>query len=137
VKKHLELLDSVENLTTGDRFRTEVTRLRTEDLKTITKKAGWIFDWKKEAKNPEREVFKLTIENNSQIIQGLVSLSVEPDDIILNRSKAPPSTEATKKSTPASPATSPPSPPNCPTSKATKATSPSPQKTSPPKTKKL
>ena len=97
MKKHLELLDSVENLTTGDRFRTEVTRLRTEDLKTITKKAGWTFDWKKEAKNPEREVFKLTIENNSQIIQGLVSLSVEPDDIILQQIESAPFNRGNKK----------------------------------------
>ncbi|WP_431209301.1 hypothetical protein ACQ86N_24260 [Puia sp. P3] len=52
MKKHLELLDSVENLITGDRFRTEVTRLRAEDLKTITKKSGWTFDWKKKPKTP-------------------------------------------------------------------------------------
>ena len=97
VKKHLELLDSVENLTTGDRFRTEVTRLRSEDLKTITKKSGWTFDWKKETKNPEREVFKLTIENNSAIIQGLVSLSIEPDNVTLHQVESAPFNQGTKK----------------------------------------
>ena len=97
MKKHLELLDSVENITTGDRFRTEITRLRSDELKNITKKSGWTFDWKKEAKNPEREVFKLTIENNTQIIQGLVSLSVEPDHVAIYQVESAPFNRGNKK----------------------------------------
>lgn len=39
-----------------------------------TKKAGWKFDWKAEAKLADRKVYKLTIERNPNIIQGLLIL---------------------------------------------------------------
>jgi hypothetical protein len=54
------------------------------DLKRITKKNRWQFDWKYEYKQPEREVYKLTIINNQQIIQGLISLEIELDDVYMH-----------------------------------------------------
>ena len=53
------------------------------DLKRITKKSGWKFNWKAEAALKDREVFKLTIEGNPNIIQGLISISDRKDHIFL------------------------------------------------------
>jgi hypothetical protein len=72
-----KLTNSVENVVTGDSFPTQVTLVNNLDLKSITKKYGWQFDWKFEFKQPEREVYKLTIVNNLSVIQGLVSLEAK------------------------------------------------------------
>jgi hypothetical protein len=45
-----KLTNSVENVVTGDSFPTQVTLVTNVDLKSITKKAGWQFDWKYEFK---------------------------------------------------------------------------------------
>ncbi len=97
MKKHLELLDSVENIITGDRFRTEITRVKKEDLKGVSKRSGWTFDWKQALKNTDLEVFKLTIENNIQVIQGLIGLSVEPDHVALRQLESAPFNKGNKK----------------------------------------
>ena len=70
------LTNSIRNTISGDSFETEVHRLRIIDLKQITKKNGWNFNWKEELANNKNEVFKLTITNNSDIVQGLLSLSL-------------------------------------------------------------
>lgn len=79
-----KLTNSVENVQSGDRFQTEISLLISEELKNVTKKNGWKFDWKKEFKQPEREVYKLTIVNNSEIIQGLVSLEMKSDHVFIH-----------------------------------------------------
>lgn len=89
-KEHLQdfeidkLTNSIENIVTGDSFPTDITYLTKNDLKGITKKNGWAFNWKAELSQNEREVYKLTIVNNPTVIQGLVSLTVKPDHIYLN-----------------------------------------------------
>ena len=50
----------------------------------MTKKNGWLFDWKTELASPEKEVYKLTFQGNPTVIQGLVSLSIEPDHIYMH-----------------------------------------------------
>lgn len=70
------LTNSILNSITGDSLRTKVTLLQKQDLKIVIKKNGWKFDWKSEFKKIDRQVFKLTIEENSSIIQGLVSFTV-------------------------------------------------------------
>ena len=79
-----KLTNSIENIVTGDSFRTEVILVTKEDIKIATKKNGWAFNWKYEFQQPDREVYKLTIENNPQIIQGLVSLSVNEDHVYMH-----------------------------------------------------
>ncbi len=74
-----KLTNSIENILTGDSFPTDISIITKEDLKVINKKTGWLFDWNKEAKLADRDVYKLTIVNNSAIIQGLVSLTVMED----------------------------------------------------------
>lgn len=79
-----KLTNSIENITTGDSFQTEVSLLTTSDLKSITKKNNWVFDWKEEFKQPEREVYKLTIAGNPSIIQGLMSIEIKSDHVYLH-----------------------------------------------------
>jgi hypothetical protein len=79
-----KLTDSILNTISGDSFQTEVSRMTSNDLKTVTKKNGWNFDWKSEFNDLQKEVYKLTIVNNSTIIQGLLSLTIEQDHIYMN-----------------------------------------------------
>ena len=53
------------------------------DLKSITKKNGWKFDWRKELSFNDREVYKLTIQNNLGIVQSVMSLRNEDDHIYM------------------------------------------------------
>lgn len=69
-----KLTNSVENVKSGYRFPTEVSLLTKDETKKLTKKNGWRFDWKSELKTPTREVYKLTITNNHDIVQGSCQL---------------------------------------------------------------
>jgi len=79
-----KLTNSIENVITGDSFATDISLLSLNDLKLVTKKQGWLFDWKKEFKEPARDVFKLTIVNNPSIIQGLICLEVKADYVYMH-----------------------------------------------------
>jgi hypothetical protein len=79
-----KLTNSIENVITGDTFQTEVSVLTRNDLKSVTKKNGWLFDWKAEFKVPAKEVYKLTIVNNPAVIQGLLSLEVKSDHVFMH-----------------------------------------------------
>ena len=79
-----KLTNSIENVVTGDSFSTDISLLKSSDLKNITKKNNWLFDWKQEFKKPERDVFKLTIVNNSEIIQGLICVEVKEDHVYMH-----------------------------------------------------
>lgn len=62
------LSNSILNTISGDSFPTEVSILTKNDLKNITKKKGWNFDWRLEFNNEKTEQYKLTIVNNPSII---------------------------------------------------------------------
>ena len=79
-----KLTNSIENIVTGDSFATDITIISIFDLKTVIKKNGWQFDWKLELKQPERDVYKLTIVNNQSVIQGLISLEVKSDHVYMH-----------------------------------------------------
>lgn len=79
-----KLTNSIENVITGDSFSTDITLISNDDLKTVTKKNGWQFDWKYELKQPEKDVYKLTIVNNQTVIQGLVSLEIKADHVYMH-----------------------------------------------------
>jgi len=78
------LTNSIENVVTGDSFETEISVLTITDLKSVAKKNGWNFNWRDEFKEPARDVYKLTIVNNRNIIQGLVSLEVKEDHVYMH-----------------------------------------------------
>ena len=79
-----KLTDSILNTISGDSFPTEISRLTKTDIKQVTKKNGWNFNWKQELDNNSREVYKLTIINNPTIIQGLISFTIKADHIYMD-----------------------------------------------------
>jgi hypothetical protein len=79
-----KLTNSIENVLTRDVFATDVLPVTRGDLKNVTRKIGWLFDWKHEFKQPERDIYKLTIVNNIGVIQGLISLEKKSDHIFMH-----------------------------------------------------
>jgi len=79
-----KLTNSIENVITGDSFQTDVSLIDKNDLKSITKKNGWLFNWKSEYKQPDRDVYKLTIEGNPDVIQGLISITEREDHVYMH-----------------------------------------------------
>ena len=79
-----KLTNSIVNTISGDSFPTDVHPITKSDLKNSTKRNGWLFNWKGEFKLTDRQVFKLTIRNNSEIIQGLLSISDYGDHYYLH-----------------------------------------------------
>lgn len=77
-----KLTRSIENAITGDNFKTEVLELSLADIRKL-KKAEWLFDWKAEAKQPDRKVYKLVIIDNPAVIQGLISQQDKGDHIFM------------------------------------------------------
>ncbi len=79
-----KLTNSIDNIVSGDSFPTEVSILTQSDLKNINEAKKWEFDWRFEYRQPEREVYKLSIINNQQIIQGLISLEIKSDHVYMH-----------------------------------------------------
>lgn len=79
-----KLTNSIQNVVTGDSFATDISLVTIADLKNVIKKNKWQFDWKFEFKQPERDVYKLTIVNNQAIIQGLLSLEIKSDHVYMH-----------------------------------------------------
>ena len=78
-----KLTDSILNRISGDSFRTEISLVTKSDLKTIAKSKGWLFDWKFEFLQIDREVYKLTILDNTDIVQGLLSIAIKTDHVYM------------------------------------------------------
>jgi hypothetical protein len=78
-----KLTRSIENVITGDTFKTEVLLLSSKDLKQL-KKTDWLFDWKTETRNKGKLIYKLVIIDNPNIIQGLISLQDKGDHIFMH-----------------------------------------------------
>ncbi|MFN9112395.1 MAG: hypothetical protein ACK5XN_20195 [Bacteroidota bacterium] len=88
-KYHLDiridkLTNSILNTISGDSFPTDVHPVNKTDLKIASKKNGWLFSWTTEVKYKDRQVYKLTIRDNPNIIQGLVSISDYNDHFYLH-----------------------------------------------------
>ena len=79
-----KLTNSIENIKSGDSFPTEISLLTKAELKDLTKKNGWQFNWTIELKTPTREIYKLTITNNPNIVQGIISLEVKTDHVYMH-----------------------------------------------------
>lgn len=78
------LTNSIVNTISSDSFPTDVHHLTKGDLKNISRKNGWLFNWGGEFKLSDRQVFKLTIRNNPEIVQGLLSISDYKDHYYLH-----------------------------------------------------
>ncbi len=68
-----KLTNSIENRITGDSFDTQVLPLEENEIEKIKK--GWNFDWILEWNSEKSKVFKLIVEENIDVIQGLISLN--------------------------------------------------------------
>ena len=78
------LTNSIRNIISGDSFMTEVSLLTKTDLKQITKKNKWLFNWKLEFDDNCKEVYKLMIASNPTVIQGLISFSIKQGYVFMN-----------------------------------------------------
>ncbi|MGB3947307.1 MAG: hypothetical protein WBM13_04955 [Bacteroidia bacterium] len=84
-KQHVDieidkLTNSIENVITGEIFETEFSKVTSKEIK----KKDWLFDWHKELKSKQNEVYKMTTVENKHIIQGLISLSVDEGFVFVN-----------------------------------------------------
>ena len=77
------LTNSIENTVSGDIFDTAIIQLSVKDGSKINK-VEWRFDWKGQLKLTDRVTFKLIIEHNPNITQGLISLSDRGDHIYMH-----------------------------------------------------
>jgi hypothetical protein len=78
-----KITESIENADTGETLDTLVLPFTKDDLKEITKKNGWLFDWKMEFSKTEHQVYKLVAEKEPQTVQGLVSLKKMEDHVYM------------------------------------------------------
>ena len=92
-----KLTNSIQNTVSGDSFQTEVSTFTTKDLIQSSKKNGWKFNWKQELTNNNREVYKLTIVNNPDIIQGIISFTIKNDHIYMDLIESAPFNLGRKK----------------------------------------
>jgi len=91
-----KLTRSIENVVTGDSFKTEILVIISKDLKQL-KKSDWLFDWKVEAKNKDKSVYKLVIIDNPNILHGLISLQDKGDHIFMHLIESSPFNRGAKK----------------------------------------
>lgn len=77
-----KLTNSIENSISGEVFATQVVRINKGDNFKF-KKGDWNFDWQKEIVAEDKMVFKLTTNNNPNIIHGLISLLDKGDHVFM------------------------------------------------------
>jgi hypothetical protein len=85
-----QLTNSIRDTITGKSLVTEVAKVTKGDLTNVTKKDKWHFNWKAEFKQQDRIVYKLMIVDNSDEIQGLVSISDMGDHYYLHLAESAP-----------------------------------------------
>lgn len=79
-----KITNSIEERKTGHSLETRILPLPVHDLTLITKKEGWKFNWRLEASDREKVVFKLITAANPLAIQGLISISIEEGFIFMH-----------------------------------------------------
>jgi hypothetical protein len=75
------LTESVVEVSTGEIFKTDVSKVSIDFLKNIHKKNGWKFNWKKESKEENRLIYKLVLVENKSILLGLISFEIKQDHV--------------------------------------------------------
>jgi len=78
-----KLTHSLEDASTGCILLTDVLPLDKTDLKVISKKTNWIFNWRSEFAATEKQVFKLVLQKEPKIIQGLICFEEKSDHIFM------------------------------------------------------
>ncbi|MFN6374960.1 MAG: hypothetical protein ACK4YD_07320 [Chitinophagia bacterium] len=75
------LTESVVEAATGIIHETYITSVSQVLIKSIHKKSGWSFNWRKEFKSTGRKIFMLTLKNDLSNLLGLISLEVMEDHV--------------------------------------------------------
>lgn len=78
-----KLTRSIENAISRDSFKTEVLEVTASDIRKL-KKTDWLFDWKAEAMQANKSIYKLVIVDNTEITQGLISLQDRSDHVFMS-----------------------------------------------------
>ena len=86
-----------EDAQTGEVYKTLVMPVTQADLKEVTKKNGWNFDWKSEYLQSGHELYKLVTVNEPDIIHGLLSLEKRVKHIFMHLIESAPSNIGKKK----------------------------------------
>jgi len=79
-----KITESIEDAATGEALDTLVLPVTKADLKEVTKKNGWNFDWKLEFNETGHQMFKLVTEKEPQTIQGLLSFEEREKHIYMH-----------------------------------------------------
>ena len=75
-----KLTNSIVNAITSEIFETEFSKVTSKEIK----KKDWLFDWHKELKTNKNDVYKMTTVENKNIIQGLISLTIQDEFVFVN-----------------------------------------------------
>jgi hypothetical protein len=92
-----KITESIENAETGETLDTLVLPVTKADLEEVTIKNGWLFDWKQELSEPEKQVYKLVTEQEPQTIHGMVSLEKLKDHVLMHLIESAPYNIGKKK----------------------------------------
>ena len=79
-----KITESIENAETGETLETLVLPVTKADLEKVNKKNGWLFDWKLEFSEPEKQVYKLVVEKEPKTIHGMVSLEKREKHVFMH-----------------------------------------------------
>ena len=79
-----KITESIENAETGESLDTLVLPVTKTDFEVVTKKSGWLFDWKQEFSEPQKQVLKLVTEKEPQTIHGMVSFEKLKDHVLMH-----------------------------------------------------
>jgi hypothetical protein len=79
-----KLTHSLEDATTGHILCTDVLPVEKADLKVISKKFGWRFNWETEISAPEKQIYKLILQQQPDTIQGLICFEKKSDHIFMH-----------------------------------------------------
>ncbi|WP_246062092.1 hypothetical protein [Paenibacillus oralis] len=90
-----ELTPCLIHRQSGEQYKTEYSWLLSSDLKQVNAKSGWLFDWNKEHRSSDREVFKLLVVGSDDI-QGLVSLTVDQGFVFVNLVESAPANKGSE-----------------------------------------
>jgi len=79
-----KLTHSLEDVATGETFYSEIAPFLEADLRLVSKKSGWKFNWKKEFLVSEKQIYKLILQKQPEIIQGLICFEKRSDHIFMS-----------------------------------------------------
>lgn len=78
------LTNSIQNRITIDSFRTNISLLNKKNIIILKGNKRWLFDWINEFNTKGRLIYKLTLEDNKNIIQGLISIRIQADHVFVD-----------------------------------------------------